>query len=188
MPRPATPPAAAARKAALARMNGREQVTSEYPLILTSATAAAAKAAQDAFLHAEAAGDADALKAATARLDEAMTALRDDTIVMTFQALPRAVFRLLMAEHPATDEQQAEAEKAGARRRWNPDTFPDALIAATCTFPGFDSVEQAAAFLSSPDARVSPEEADEIFATALQTCESSRQVADWGKGSGETAS
>lgn len=53
----------------------------------------------------------------------------------TFEALSRGTARELVAEHPATEDQQKEAAAEGRRLQWNPDTYPPALIAASCITP-----------------------------------------------------
>ncbi len=75
--------------------------------------------------------------------------LGDDTVEFTFVAIGRVPYRDLLADHPATPEQQREAreeqKKAGTpphkveRLAFNPDTFPAALLAETCTSHTWDA-------------------------------------------------
>lgn len=61
----------------------------------------------------------------------------------TFQALARGAARELIAEHPATEDQQKNAAAEGRRLQWNPDTYPPALIAASCISPAGFTLEDA---------------------------------------------
>lgn len=55
----------------------------------------------------------------------------------TFVSIGRRPYARLLGEHPPTGEQQAEAEKAGvAGLAYNSETFPPALLAASCVSPG----------------------------------------------------
>lgn len=58
----------------------------------------------------------------------------DSAVTFVFEGLGRSRYDLLVAEHPATDE-QAAAVPEGQTLRWNPETFPPALLAASCVEP-----------------------------------------------------
>ncbi|MFI1735214.1 hypothetical protein ACH40E_39550 [Streptomyces acidicola] len=64
---------------------------------------------------------------AARRYAASAAALREASVYLTFRALPRPVLEELLHAHPPTDEQAAD----GAA--FNPDTFPAALISASCT-------------------------------------------------------
>jgi hypothetical protein len=49
-----------------------------------------------------------------------------------FASIGRRAYSDLIRSHPATE---AQAEEAGARLAWNTDTFPPALLAASCVEP-----------------------------------------------------
>lgn len=60
------------------------------------------------------------------------TEMREATVEFVFTNLGRARWTELLAEHPPTDEQK---KLYGRRFDHNPDTFPYAAIAASCTSP-----------------------------------------------------
>lgn len=188
MSRPVTPVATAARQQVLDRIRGRDLLTGEYSLILSADAVTAVQDARAVFLAAEEEGDEQRLIEARAALEVAHEHLAAETVVLRFTGLPSAAYRALMDAHGPTEAQREEAAKHGVLRRWNPDTFPDALIAATCTDPGFDSVEQVAALLSSTTGVLSEAEHEQVFNVARLTCEGAREVSDWGKDFGGTAS
>lgn len=77
--------------------------------------------------------DVDPRRELQAELDKVHKAMRDSEVVFRFRALGRVAYSDLLAAHPArpgTDD--------GA---WNVDTYPHALIAATCLEPAM-TVEQ----------------------------------------------
>jgi hypothetical protein len=53
-------------------------------------------------------------------------------VVFRFEGLGRGAFAKLQAEHPPTD---AQLETVGRDLEFNPETFPPALMAATCVAP-----------------------------------------------------
>ena len=57
-----------------------------------------------------------------AELDKALERLRASRIVFRFYAVPANSYDDLVAAHPSDDDEYA----------WDPDTFPPALIAASC--------------------------------------------------------
>lgn len=62
-------------------------------------------------------------------------------VTFTFRALGRRAYAKLLAEHPPTDEQKADAEENNLRVSYNNDTFPPALLAAACITPEHTTVE-----------------------------------------------
>ncbi|MGH3448677.1 MAG: hypothetical protein ACRDP4_13745 [Nocardioidaceae bacterium] len=98
-------------------------------------------------MDAESAAEADRLTEELDRLtDEAQTlalakrirALEDkaadSAIVFVFQGVGRLQHETMMIDHPATAEQQA-AMPEGQTLRWNPETYPPLLLAASCVAP-----------------------------------------------------
>uniref|UniRef100_A0AAU2V6Y6 Uncharacterized protein n=1 Tax=Streptomyces sp. NBC_00003 TaxID=2903608 RepID=A0AAU2V6Y6_9ACTN len=83
-----------------------------------------------------------------AELETARAALDAASLFLRFQALPRPLFEELINDHPATEEQSAEGAAA-----FNADTFPAALIAASC-LDGMSEADAAEllATWSAPDA------------------------------------
>lgn len=61
--------------------------------------------------------------------------LADSEVEFTFQALGRRDYAKLLADHPPTDKQKADAEAEKHRASYNDDTFPPALMAAACVSP-----------------------------------------------------
>ncbi|WP_406354272.1 hypothetical protein [Streptomyces sp. NBC_00658] len=95
--------------------------------------------------------------AATRRYEAAAEALHKASVCLTFRALPRPALEELIHTHPPTDQQAAD----GAA--FNPDTFPAALIAVSCT----DGMSEAEArelldSWSAPDANALWESAWEV--------------------------
>jgi hypothetical protein len=60
---------------------------------------------------------------------------RASEVEFTFRALGRRAYSDLLAAHAPTDEQQQEAAGHGISLDWNPETFPPALAAASCSAP-----------------------------------------------------
>lgn len=77
------------------------------------------------------------------RIQELEQELADSEVLFTFRALGRGEGRALVAEHPPTEEQQEQAALEGRRLAWNPDTYPPALIAASCIAPAGITLEHA---------------------------------------------
>jgi hypothetical protein len=70
----------------------------------------------------------DDMAGARADLDEATT-------WFVFEAVGHRRLTALVARHPATDEQKADAERRGQVLEWNPDTFLRALVEDSCVAP-----------------------------------------------------
>lgn len=56
-------------------------------------------------------------------------------VEFVFQDIGRKAFTDMVRAHPATKEQQDLLADGGQRLEWNPDTFPPALLAASCVSP-----------------------------------------------------
>lgn len=82
----------------------------------------------------------DGMLDGAAELQERVDALRSEveakTRTLTFESIGRREWRKLLAEHPPTEQQKRD----GADH--NPETFPQAAIAASCIEPGL-TTEQA---------------------------------------------
>ena len=60
--------------------------------------------------------------------------IRDAEVEFTFRGVGRRVLTDLETAHPATAEQQ-DAQEDGSKLSWNPQTYPPALVAASCVTP-----------------------------------------------------
>lgn len=69
-----------------------------------------------------------------ARIQDLEQQAAESTETFVFESIGRGWHELLLADHPATAEQQAEMPE-GRRLRWNPETFEPALLAACCVEP-----------------------------------------------------
>lgn len=95
------------------------------------------------------------------RLEEARDELGDATIWMRFQAVGRKRYEDLLAEHPPTDEQKAEAKDNDLNPpEFNVDTFPAALVAVACVEP--DDLAEGA-YLDEDEGRTRYPRVEEIF-------------------------
>lgn len=79
-------------------------------------------------------------------LEDAKAALAEASVTMRFQSIGRKKYDALIDAHPATDEQKADAKKQGVDEMpaYNIETFPPALIQASCADPELseDDVQQ----------------------------------------------
>lgn len=111
------------------------------------------------------------------------------TAVITFQAIGNRAWEALKAAHPPTDEQQGAQRQEQLDRgvmpskiqklRWNPDTFPPALIAASAVSPKITPDQARRLWV---DDKRNPAELDKLFSAALLANESAAQVRlgkDW---------
>lgn len=110
-------------------------------------------------------------------VEKARAEAEADSVLMLFDGISRDDFNALVDAHPPAEDD----EKKG--RDYNPDTFPPALIAATCVDPGFDSPEEVLGVIG--DWNMTEREA--LFTAAMSTCVLSR-VADLSKGFAATPS
>lgn len=68
--------------------------------------------------------------------DDAKRTMEEKAIRFDFQAIGRKRYEELLGEHPATKEQQREARATRTDvPPWNPDTFPQVLIAESLVEP-----------------------------------------------------
>lgn len=66
------------------------------------------------------------------RIDELERRARESEVVFSFEGIGRAAYQRMIEAHPATPEQE---ETAGQKLSFNSDTFPPALMAASCVEP-----------------------------------------------------
>ena len=108
------------------RRNPRESV----PLVMDTAAADEAKLLAASW---DSTPEPERLTLAT-RIDAAERAARESIVVFTFEAVGRGAHELLVAEHPPTKD-QLSGMPDDTTLRWNPQTFPPALAAASCVEP-----------------------------------------------------
>jgi hypothetical protein len=104
-------------------------------------------------------------------LDALYEQARESEVKFTFRSMGRALFEKLMADHPATAEQRAEVKKIQAESsmmldppKWDGQTFPPAIIAAS-SFDPIITLEEAQAMYEDPN--WSPAELLRLFECAL---------------------
>jgi multidrug efflux pump subunit AcrA (membrane-fusion protein) len=123
------------------------------------------------------------VKAAEADLEAAEEALRDATAVFKFSSIGRIKMEELLEAHEPTEKQIQEAKAEGVTElQYNPSTFPQALIAASCIEPNLteEQVEEI-----WDDESWNTNELVALFQVAQEVNQYVRTV-DLGKGSGQT--
>lgn len=79
---------------------------------------------------------ADNREARLRELEEARKGVVDATVTMKFQSLGRKRYEALISEYPATEEQNEQSLKETEQEApYNIETFPPALIQASCVEP-----------------------------------------------------
>lgn len=107
--------------------------------------------------------------------------LRDNSVKFTFKSLGSRKYEELVTDHQATEEQQAKAkeqEGPDAVLEFNPDTFPQELVAASLVSPKLSSSEVNELFA---DDNWNTSELMTLFQTAL-AANVGRAVIDLGNG------
>lgn len=155
---------------------------------LIDATSAHARAQDRADRQPTNSAAAADLTMAAVRLDRARARAREVTATFVFQAIGREAFETLRAEHAPTkaqrDEYRKQALAAGipphqaGELAHNPDTFPPALIAASCIDPVM-TVDKAVELWNSD--RFSTADLADLFSAAQLVNQVSRRV-DLGEG------
>lgn len=107
----------------------------------------------------------------------ARAAADEESVSFKFRSIGRAAFEELMLRHLPTRDQKEQARKAGAQATYNADTFPPALIAATCVEPELQ-VHEAEELWKDPSWNQA--ELLELFLAALDVNQQ-RRVVDLGK-------
>ena len=112
-----------------------------------------------------------------AEVDGAETAVRESTVTVVIRQIGRKRYDALIDAHPPTDDEKAEAVKAGLEPPpYNAETFAPALISASCAEP-LMTVEQVQELFDE----WSTGEINELFAAALAV-NTGRRTVDLGKG------
>lgn len=118
------------------------------------------------------------VEAAEENVAKARAALEADTVTLRFRSIGRKNYDRLVADHPPTDKQVEEHQaQFGQPAPYNADTFPPALIAASCIEPKLTLTEVEQLFDEWNAAELT-----ELFATAVAV-NVHRRVVDAGKGS-----
>lgn len=130
----------------------------------------------------------DEYEQAKAELAEATDALRENSIKFVFRSIGRRRLRELEEAFPITDEQRKEAIAANNGEdpgvNWNPDTFPDQLVAHALVEPEL-SPEEMLEWLGGEEWNGAETQA--LFEAAWGA-NAMRAVADLGKDSGTIGS
>lgn len=80
--------------------------------------------------------DMDTAPAIAERIQALEAEIRATEVTFTFEALSRVAHHKLVALHPPTAEQlKLVADEPELTVPWNPDTFPPAMMAASCVAP-----------------------------------------------------
>lgn len=119
--------------------------------------------------------DADGLGQLSVELAEAHEALDEATEWFVFEALGHRRLTALIRQHPATEEQKAQATAEGREVGWNPDTFLRALVEDSCIAPaGYDWDDVFGASTDLEDAAAA--EDDDPFALPARSAWSASDV------------
>lgn len=176
----------------------KKPVTVTVPIVLDPALAERhadlKNEVENARMLLEAQGDhpsphrADRFEEAVAALDalEAEMSESDGVVEFVFRSIGRTAYDALLDAHPPTPDQVKKAQKDAAnpkaRPRWNPDTFPTAIISAAAVSPAMTEAD-VKALANSED--WNDAEFSALLLGAIQANETHR-VVDWGKGSRTT--
>jgi hypothetical protein len=120
--------------------------------------------------------DPERLSTAAAALEAATTALQEASVEVVFRSVGRPRFEALKRQHPPTEQQKAEFKaEYGVDAEYNTDTFPAALIAASCIQPEMTS-EQVESLVEEHGWNAG--EFQHLFTLALQV-NTQRRAVDW---------
>lgn len=109
---------------------------------------------------------ADSTGALQTRLDELMERAAEESVSFTFKDIGRRAFDQLIMDHPPSKAQKdRHAEMGGGLLEYDIDTFPPALIAATCADPKM-TIEDAERIFDEWGSG----EAEYLFAQAILVC------------------
>jgi len=118
--------------------------------------------------------------AAKSQVDEALALMKAETVTLRFHSIGRKAWEALIDANPPTVEQRHAAKEEGNEAVWNSDTFPQALIAASCVEPVM-SLEQVQELFDEWNTA----ESGALF-NAAYAVNMSRRVPDLGNASGGT--
>ena len=127
------------------------------------------------------------IDAATALVEAKRSELRENSVKFVFQTIGRRKYDALIDAHPATEKQIKDAEAQGNKdpMPWNPDSYPDALIAACMVEPenGHDGTDEDRAAIIEwlQGEEWNTAEIMELFQAALAVNQT-RKTVDLGKG------
>lgn len=124
------------------------------------------------------------LEVATKALRKAEKSVEQSFVVFRFRALPGMEYEDLQDAHPPTPDQIKEGRLRGRLYNYNPDTFPQALVAACSDDPKLDISDVAQIW---KDPNWSYVERTNLFNAAL-AANSGRARPELGKESGPTRS
>lgn len=183
-----------ARPATADHLKKKRPATKTVEVVLDPALAVELRDAEAAHAEAERAlavrpADTDLQAAAWAAAEEvevlrARAVDEDAVVAVRFRSIGRVAWDDLLDRHPPTDEQTAEAKKAGlGALNFNSDTYPPAVVAASLDDPKLTAAEVLDMW-DSPDWNGA--ELQVLFAAALEV-NSARHTLDVGKGSAGTA-
>ncbi len=171
------PPAKTTRtarpKATFDHLLKKQPVTRRLTIVLDDDAAVALVEAQNEFDRAtvRGVGAADA----KAALEKCRAEARDATTTLVFQSIGRKRYDELIDEHPASAQQQADADADDAVARYNPETFLPSLIAESMSEPKLSFEEVQALFDEWNNAEVM-----QLVQTALEV-NTVRRTVDMGK-------
>ncbi len=90
------------------------------------------------------------VESAESTLEEVTGRIRETGMKFTFRSISRKKLDAILEEHQPSKRQKAEAEEKGEDLNFDPETFPPALIAATCVDPEL-TIEEAEEIWESED-------------------------------------
>jgi hypothetical protein len=183
-----------ARPATADHLKKKRPATKTVEVVLDPALAVELRAAEHARTEAERLlavqpADTDLQAAAWAAAEEvdelrARAVDEDAVVAVRFRSIGRVAWDDLIDRHPPTDEQIAEAKRAGlGALNFNSDTYPPALVAASLDEPKLSAADVLAMW-DSPDWNAA--ELQVLFSAALEVNQA-RHTIDVGKGSAGTA-
>lgn len=168
----------------------KKPVTVRVPIVLDSEIADEYDAAKSEYDAAKLSFEARATDESRERfitaeeaLDEVKPRADENTAVFVFRSLGRKPFEDLVELHPPTKDQREKAKKQrDGEINWNPDTFPQALVAAASQEPEMSEADAKEIWDSEA---WNSAELLALFYGALDANQS-RRISDLGKGSGQT--
>lgn len=133
------------------------------------------------------------LQAATAEREAAYEAAQHHVYEFVFESLSASAWDRLVTEHPPTEEQSERLVGRDAKLKWNPDTFPVALVSA-CLVEAVPVVDGDRLEFDGPDDiaalrdQVKPATWDQLWFAAFSLHQSQDQVPSGLGGSATTSS
>lgn len=125
--------------------------------------------------------DRSSLVAVELEIERIKEALRDTALPFVMQAIGHKRFDKLLEAHPPTPDQVEAAKAEGENLNFNLETFPYALIDASCVDPEHEPGELEAWLRDDPDEEWNNAEVQDLFQAALNVNNNRSRVA-LGKG------